>query len=223
MDQDVRTLYEMFLVLCKQQRRWFSPQPGQEPPPYRATAVWEVLKDFWIPIREEELERAFLRGSEDTVNFTDLKRVLYLPPLSHHDNDCVPVLSLECSRQDVEALKLSFMLIRDDVTEQRLVGIGFRMEKGTGEHHFYHAQLIRSLRDGEANENYVECPQWLPETQPSIPIYAISSATLLLCTLLSIYGLDGFWEKLVPCFDQVHKFQAHRKSFREWFPPNEKR
>lgn len=218
MDQDVHTLYDMLSVLCRQQRHWSRPQPKQKPP-RRALEVWEVLKDQWIPIGEEELEYAFMRGNVDTVNFSALRRVLYLPPLPHHDNDCVPVLSLVCGRRNADELKLSFMLVRDDETEKGLVGIGFRMEKGTGEHSFYHAQLIRSLHGNDI----VECPRWLPETQPSIPLYAISSATLLLCTLLSIYGLDSFWEMLVPCFNQVHKLQTHLKLFHEWFPPNERR
>ena len=110
------------------------------------------------------------------------------------------------------------MLVRDDEVEQQLVGIGFRMEKGEGEHGFYHAQLIRDLQTGAC----VECPRWLPETQPSLPIHAVSSATLLLCTLLSIYGLDSFW-KLINEIGQVHGLPVHLEQFSEWFPRNERR
>jgi hypothetical protein len=219
LDQDVRTLYDIFLALCRQQSHfWFRPRPGQKLP-RRAFEVWDVLKDLdqWTPIREEELEQVFMRGDTNMVNFADLNRVLYLPPLSHHDSDCVPVLSLECDRNNADNLKLSFMLIRDDEGEKRLVGIGFRMEKGTGEHRFYHAQLIRNFQGNNAEGDCVECPRWLPDTQPSLPIWAVSSVTLLLCTLVSIYGLDRC-RGLIDEIGQVHRFSMHLRQFDEWFP-----
>jgi len=125
---------------------------------------------------------------------------------------------LECDRRNADALKLRFILVRDDDETQQLVCIGFRMDKGEDEHGFYHAQLIRCLQGDDTDEDYIECPRWLPETQPSLPICAVSSATLLLCMLLSIYGLEGFG-RLVSEFshNHVHRLPEHLRKFREWF------
>ena len=36
----------------------------------------------------------------------------------------------------------------------------------------------------------IGCPEWLPETQPSFPLPATNSVTLMLAMLITLYGLD---------------------------------
>ena len=69
-------------------------------------------------------------------------------------------------------------------------GLGYRMECGTEHHVFAHTQLVRGLQAGDDPEgNLIDSPVWLPTTQPSFPLPAPNSVTLLLAMLISLYGL----------------------------------
>jgi len=108
----------------------------------------------------------------------------------------LPVLTLECRLDDQQdVMKLRLMLVHCDTSEGKPHGIGFRIEPGHNNiHGFHHAQLIKNL-EGAANvENPpVECPLRFPEKQPCLPLKAKDSVTLVLCLLISLYGIRYCW------------------------------
>jgi len=161
-----------------------------------------MLVGPWPPIEEKELDGLFPDSEVVGVDFSGRSKVLYLPQLEKNP-EFVPVLSLWCNLDETRTkMTLKVMLISSGGDEGNLCGVGFRLEsphgdeedegderKEVGRHDFYHAQLIRSLGYGPP----VECPSWLPETQPSFPLTADCPVTLVLCLLLSLYGKKYCW------------------------------
>lgn len=91
-----------------------------------------------------------------------------------------------------------------------LFSVGYRFESphGTGMHNYYHVQLIRRFADGMPSW-CDECRDSLPETQPAFAIDARDPVSLLICILVSVYGLDHFsrrvtqapfWNELRPYY-----------------------
>lgn len=69
--------------------------------------------------------------------------------------------------------------------------LGFRFEPpGEGNHAYYHSQLCRSMNGDKPIAGALE----VPERIPALPLPAGSSLELLLCAVLSIYGMDGLEE-----------------------------
>jgi len=183
------TLYKLLAQLCEQQKRaWFTPvkDAGLDP---KALNAYQQLIGAWGPLQAEEVD-AKLR-SKSALDLRASRQAVYLPPASKLAH-FTPLLVVKCcADQTGAALQLRLMLIScaDDC---RLHGLGYRMEIGTEEHAFPHAQLIRDFFTSPQAENspLVDCPAWLPQTQPSFPIPATDSVTLLLTMLMSLYGLD---------------------------------
>jgi hypothetical protein len=212
----VGTLRQLFDRLRQEQERDWYPQRWGRKPSARAQEVWEHLISWWSPIGERDFEYWFPASSDELhVDFSQLGRFLYLPPLEKNA-EFVPVLSMKCVLDDTTAeIKLQVMLVRrvedcEENGEERLCGIGFRLESRHGDeeeeedtegdeeeerdsrHGFYHAQLIRDFGRGPSPSS--ECPSWLPCTQPSFPLTADCPVTLMLCLLLTLYGKRYCWE-----------------------------
>ena len=211
MAETVETLRQLLDVLCKlQSRSWFLRDPGHEPST-RACETWEMLVSPWSPIEEKELSALFSHPEAFEIDFSERRKVLYLPPLQQ-DAKFVPVLSLQGNFDEARTeIKLRVMLVCYDENEKKLCGIGFRLDRGEGRHGFYHAQLIRSLERGQYVERgpSVHCPRWLPETQPSFPLAADCPVTLMLCLLLSLYGIKYCWTLVTE--HQISGLKSHLK------------
>lgn len=147
----------------------------------------ELIRSF-APLTEKETEALFLDSKSANFNLSDKRKAIYLSPTSNQPRH-VPVISLECNMNDAESkIKIRIMLIqkRNNV----LKGVGFRFEKGDDTHNFYHVQLIQELQGAKHVSNpIVEYSEWLPESEPAIPVKADDPVTLLLCSLISLYGL----------------------------------
>lgn len=214
MDQTVGALRKLFHLLYQEQQRNWYPQRRGRKASARAREVWERLVNLgWTPIGEREFEYWFpVSADELHIDFSQRKLVLYLPPLEKNA-EFVPVLSLKCNLDETRInIELRVMLVcrvEDDEGKEMLCGVGFRLESPYGEeedkdkeegeenedekeglHDFYHAQLMRSL----GWKSSVECPSWLPCTQPSFPLTADCPITLVLCLLLTLYGKDYCWD-----------------------------
>jgi hypothetical protein len=175
--------------LCDwQQKTWFGKSKGNEPHETASRAL-EQLIAAWSPLTEKEVEASF--NSRSGLDLFAMRKALYLPPLSRNPQ-FAPVLTMRCNLdQDCSDLQLRVMLVscRDG---NSLYGIGFRLECGAGQHDFSHSQLLRDFRTGPYQQigPLIECPEWLPETQPSFPLPATNSVTLLLAMLISLYGME---------------------------------
>ena len=212
MNKTVGALRQLFDRLYQEQQRAWYPQRWGRQPSDRAQEVWEHLTiGPWQPIKEMDLEYWFPASSDELhVDFSQRSSVLYLPPLEK-DAEFVPVLDMKCDLDDmITEMQLRVLLVRrvegyEENDGGRLCGIGFRLEsphgdeeedtegdeeKREGRHDFYHAQLIRNLDWGPS----IECPGWLPCTQPTFPLTADCPVTLVLCLLLTLYGKRYCWE-----------------------------
>ena len=191
MHQTIGALKTLLTRVYRQQASdWSSERSRTQPSPDVQTLWAELQARYWWSVSETELEQWFSPVDRLQLNFASEKRVLYLPPLEK-DSEFVPVLSLCCDLSDESTcISLRVMLVRRLDSGGKLCGVGFRFESpnSEGRHGFYHAQLIQSLGWGPA----VECPDWLPCTQPSFPVTARCPVTLLLTLLLSLYG-KHYW------------------------------
>lgn len=193
MSASTRTLKQLFTALCRiQASSWFDQDARWNISDELYNAYATLAGQNWYPIREEEvgdwfsdLDRVALRPSR--------KQALYLPPMDE-EPEVIPILSLQydCG-ESADVMKLRVMLVRPQGGV--FFGIGFRMEAGKSVHGFYHVQLIDSL-GGAGHIDYglpIECPEWLPKTQPAIPLRAKDSVTLMLCMLIGLYGIKFCW------------------------------
>ncbi|HUS70918.1 MAG TPA: hypothetical protein VM075_09130 [Anaerolineae bacterium] len=195
MTTNVETLRDLFLALWQMQRSaWFSRDP-QWKLSQRARDTYDRLVTPWPPIEEKRLTSLFTDREELSINFGspdgNKLDVLYLPEVSRQ-RGFVPVLCFEWDTTRVPqrvSSKIMLVTLREcqyaDRHSSDLCGIGFRLESGEGHHGFYHSQLQRNLDFGPR----ITCPDWLPQTQPSFPISANCPVTLVLCVLLSLYGV----------------------------------
>ena len=209
----VGALRQLFDRLYQEQERAWSPERWGRKPSARAQEAWEYMITPWPPLTRKDFEHWFpVSPGELHIDFSQRRKVLYLPPLEKN-GEFVPVLSMKCNLNETQSeMKLRVMLIQrvrdcDENDGERLRGIGFRLasphgdeeehedaegdeEKPEGRHDFYHAQLIRDFDGGPS----VECPDWLPCTQPSFPLTADCPVTLVLCLLLTLYGKRCTWD-----------------------------
>ena len=102
-----------------------------------------------------------------------------------------PLLLLRSSDRWVHFGMYMLLWQFDHCNEPQSLAIRFETDEGNpktdkdrGAHDFCHAQLCRSIgRNLDATT-----PPWLPESQPSIPLDADDQVSLVLCTLVSLYG-----------------------------------
>lgn len=195
MSATIRVLKQLFGVLCRiQQSHWFNMEPKWAISDQTRETLSHLMRHNWIPITEKEIENLFSDSKSVEMRLSDRKEVLYLPRMEEEPS-FLPVLSLECKLDDEnDVMKLRLMLVHCSGNEGKPHGIGFRMEEGESIHGFYHAQLIKNLEGAADVEGTpVECPLRFPETQPSIPLRAKNAITLVLCLLISLYGIEYCW------------------------------
>jgi hypothetical protein len=203
-------------------------------------AGWEHVFVQWPPIAREDIERLFTSsgtGSDESVevNFSKSQRgqVLYLPPLEKEPH-FVPILSLYCKLNDKQSIaKFRVMLVRlDDCFEEnrKVYGIGFRMETpesmnqnatttdNEGIHDFHHAQLIQKFGQTRLNKLLIDCPGWIPESQPSFPLPAKCPVTLLLCLIVTLYGRKCYNQFLDNYLVNYRKsaIEPYKKKLKPW-------
>ena len=206
MQKIITTLQDILTPLCKNRKDIW------------ANEDWIRVFSEWPPIAREDIEALFRLVKTESepveMDFSESERgkVIYLPPLEK-DPDCVPVLSLYFNLKETQSIaKLRVLLVRLDQNRKPhgIYGIGFRMETpekinqgvnssvnnqpvdtvdNSGAHDFHHAQLIRKFGQKKLdNKLQIDCPIWLPQSQPSFPLPAKCPVTLLLCLIVTLYG-----------------------------------
>jgi len=126
------------------------------------------------------------------VDFAAHRAFIYLPPTSDR-GPVLPVIAIECDfRKDPVrvGLRLGWFAIEDN--DPIAVGLRFECpEDAEGTHSYYHAQPITSF-DRDGGHGLPVNGLWLPTKMPTIPVDARNSVQLLICALLSVYGLTLF-------------------------------
>jgi hypothetical protein len=223
MTKTLATLKEILTPLCKPRRLVW------------ANEGWEHVFTQWRPIAREELEELFtpprtVSGPVE-VDFSKSERgqVLYLPPVERNPR-CVPILSLYCKLNNQQSIvKFRVMLVCLD-NEGKPYGIGFRMETpesmnqnvntptNEGIHDFHHAQLIQKFGQTRLNKLLIDCPGWIPESQPSFPLPAKCPVTLLLCLIVTLYGRKCYNQFLDNYLVNYRKsaIEPYKKKLKPW-------
>ena len=78
--------------------------------------------------------------------------------------------------------------MNQDVEPSESQNQGANTNSKEGIHDFHHAQLIRKFGNKLDSKLKIECPSWLPQSQPSFPLPAKCPVTLLLCLIVTLYG-----------------------------------
>ena len=219
MTKTLSTLKEILTPLCNPRRLVWTKEG------------WEHIFAQWRPIAREDIEELFreprtVSGSVE-VNFAQSKggQVMYLPPLEKNPC-CVPILSLYCKLNNQQSIaKFRVMLVCLD-KEGKPYGIGFRMETphsqdqemdtptNGGIHDFHHAQLIRRFGQPKLDILPINCPVWLPDSQPSFPLPAECPVTLLLCLIVTLYGRKYYNQFLME--HEIFEIKQYKDKLDPW-------
>jgi hypothetical protein len=155
--------------------------------PLKVLALYDRLNERFPRIDERVLAAMQREGAVDLL---EDGRFIYLET-NKKASWTIPILGLKydfAGDRHVVRLRLAFFgLVRDD---EPLVAVGMRFEtpEGGGFHNYYHAQLINSFSKG-VEDHQLPGAGWVPQRFPAVPLDATSPTTLLLGTLLSLYGL----------------------------------
>ena len=220
MQKIITTLKDILTPLCKRKNDVWSNEN------------WKHIFVDWPPLAREDIEVLFLPSETGEVDFSKSERgkVIYLPPLEK-DPNCVPILSLYFKLKETQSIaKLRVLLVRLDKNREPhgIYGIGFRMEtpekvnqgvnssvNNEGAHDFHHAQLIRKFGEKKLdNKLQIDCPTWLPQSQPSFPLPAECPVTLLLCLLVTLYGRKYYNQFLTD--HSIFEIGQYQKELNRW-------
>ena len=232
MQKVITTLKDILTPLCKRRKDvWVNEN-------------WGHIFAAWPPLAREDIEALFMPSETGTefveVDFSESERgkVVYLPPLKK-DPDCVPILSLYFKLKEPQSIaQLRVMLVNLDENQgpDGIYGIGFRMEtperinhdgslsinnqsidttNNGGIHDFHHAQLIRKFGQKKLdNKLQIDCPIWLPQSQPSFPLPAECPVTLLLCLLVTLYGREYYNRFLAE--HTIFEIEQYKQELNRW-------
>jgi hypothetical protein len=187
MDQELKSFRDLVLTVWEHHENpWdYSNKDAQK--------IYELVNSHFRPLSSDnEVEEGL--PSEQRVTGAFKTRYLYLNPVTH-GTIMVPVLTLKAdfgrSIPEVRFQLGLFLLHKGDVR-----WIGFRFEApegidaaGAGRHHYYHVQMIRGLHTSipfPSNEHL----EWIPDKEPTFPLDADGPSKLLLCVLVSLYGVQ---------------------------------
>lgn len=163
--------------------------------------VYTKLIQTFSPTNERLLESNLPKGERLKFNSLELGWFLYLSPDPCPRNAkrqiFIPFISLVCNFESTSPEVRVYVALAQKLRakdEIRILGLRFEAPEGDGDglHDFYHSQLVHNLRaSGRSiplNHSDLEL-DWIPDSQPSIPIDASCSVTLLLSALTSLYGI----------------------------------
>lgn len=207
--QDIQSLKELYKAIWREQNRAWMHNHGRNKPSNIAAQTYRYVSSqppFCNTFDEKQLEVRL--PSEHSMAGDFGRMYLPMPPISNAA-DFVPMLWFGYDlRTEPFDLRLRITMLRYDGTN--LEGLPFRMERGSGRHSFFHAQL--------SNNDFNAMPAWFPPRQPSFPLPAKCAMTLTLCLLLTLYGLTETSRILVD--HTVYRWQHHIDSLKPWVAIN---
>jgi hypothetical protein len=149
-------------------------------------ALQTMVAERFPAVGERELE-ALLRH-EEQADLHDKGKFLYLE--APDKESLLPIMSFKYDFiNEPPELSLRVGLFVQFGAELKAMGYRFETLEPGGRHDFHHAQPIREFRKGDTTI-ILPTPPWVPTGQPSFLLDAEDPITLLLCTLVTIYGLS---------------------------------
>lgn len=184
------TIWVLLAELAKHQLNW-----GDQIQKEGATRLRDEIRRVFPPVSYELLECA---QKDNRSSFPDYT-YLHLP-LDSKGGWKQPVLKVSFDTNDkghrVFRVKTAILVKHEEKNgsgeiKQTHCGIGIRFESregpaGEGIHDYHHAQWFCAFEKGGAK--LPNCPEWLPEVHPAIPIQADNYVDILCCALKSYYG-----------------------------------
>lgn len=124
-----------------------------------------------------------------------------LPPLKNKKG-FVPYLQVKCDLSG-SSCSLSLRVELYHLEKNKMKAIGIRFETGDIAHNFCHVQLF-SLRSFS---------QKIPDEDPCIPTAAACPISLLICLIISLYGLKT-WNRY---FTDISLEKRHKDAMKQFF------
>lgn len=184
-----RTIWVLLAALAKRQFDW-----GIHSREVGARRIGENVRRHFRPVPFQELESA----NESDYPVFPRGTFLHLPP-DGKGGWKQPILRASFEAKDehmVFRVKTAVLIESkerndngEEIVIRRGIGIRFESQEGpTGEsiHDYAHAQLFCAFEKGSAV--LPDCPSWLPDVHPAIPIEAENRVDILCCALKSLYG-----------------------------------
>lgn len=156
----------------------------------KAHGIYDLLQRHYTSIATDaELDSLLPAGKKLKGSF----RYLYLPPAKRGDY-VLPVMIGQMDYTRSEA-SVQFRVGLFMLSNTGLSSTGYRFEspEGAGRHNYYHAQPIRGFTK---ESPFPGCIESMPDTVPTVPLDACDSVTLLMCVLVSLYGLEAIGQLL---------------------------
>jgi hypothetical protein len=205
MDEMLTTLKDLLTALWSEQNKSWAMGAGSNRASTQALDAFRKvasLAPYANHLKREELHAKLPTPDKLASDFGSMK--LLLPPIRRASR-FVPLLWMKYDlRTTPAAIGLHVTLFCLDQTE--LKAIGFRLENGEGAHEFYHAQIVSDLGSSDVAHQLL-CPAWIPDSQPSFPLPADCPVSLILCLILTLYGLK---EAARMCtVHTIHKLQPY--------------
>lgn len=200
MTQEIETFRNIILAMWQEQRDTWQNLMGPNQPKQSHRDTYDRLAGIPQFTSKEHLEgRLPTRNERGEVH-----ECLILPPI-RKEGGCVPLLTMTWNVTGQRAqMTLHITLAR--AIKGDLKYFPMRFETGEGRHRFCHAQLGNRFRP--------TVPDWLPEKQPSFPLPAKCSVTLLLAALIALYGVDEVMR--VVSAHQIHQKENYLRAIHEW-------
>lgn len=205
MEQMITTLRQLFAGIWREQNRAWQHNNGPNKPSNEAKDALKEVRTrgaFANQLKEEAL-LALLPSTER--HFADFGRAYLLLPPSEKAAGFVPLMWMGCDLEktpvDVRIRVTMFCL-----NGRNLEVFPFRLESGAGRHDFFHAQF--------GNHDIPPTAPWIPQSQPSFPLCANCPVTLVICLLLTMYGLNETGRILNA--HQPHQIEQYKEKLAPW-------
>jgi hypothetical protein len=186
MDPEAIAFRQLLLAVFDQSRRCFDGPVG------KLAVILEQIPHIYQRITDSSVLERNLPGKNEAADFWNARQFLYLRPIAQ-GCPTIPILTVKCDFSKSHPLVTVKLILFVLDNQDKIQMLGYRFEsphgEGEGRHDFYHVQPIINViraKDGPR----LNCPDWIPDTHPSLALDAENSVMLVLCLLLSLYGLQ---------------------------------
>lgn len=179
----------------------------------------EFIKGPCRPVEESELEQYFdaNRACGDTSAID--KGFVYLPVVQ--TPVLFPILSLRYDFGRENASLQAGVFVEKGTSKRKPAAFGYRYEQPEGEggrHAYWHAQPIHEFRLHDGTHRKLPTKDgWKPADTPAFPLDAETPLDLLVCLMISLYGLRKSWT--MQADGMGHKLAARMGKMRSCPPP----
>ena len=168
-----------------------------------AVLLGEIYGKYQLGEVDDSGLKSMLSKDSDVEMMTQNK-FMHLDPIPTKKN-ILPLVTLQSSNDWVIFRIYALLTTLDENCNLQSLAIRFETDEGgistesnLGLHDFCHAQLCNNINEHVKNVT----PQWVPDSQPSIPLDADNQVSLVLCMLTSLYGGKYVFSKLSDSSDR---------------------